>query len=601
MYLTMDAHMATMQGAERSQATLLAQAGMEAVTSITQRGWKYVTTGTHGLTHEPHTYWEFAKDPETINAYTRQIDIAAVERDSHGVIVPSGGTLDYDTKKVTSRVTWDFQPNRPSEVVLESYVTNWNSTKWVQTSQADFDQGSKTNTVSTAAQGGELQLAQTAGTFGNTFLVESLNSYSLQQAARQLSFRFTAQSGGALAGFRVYVASVNLSPTYRFGIQSDSGSGLPSSTWLAQVNGQPTAAGWYTATFAAPVTIQAGTVYHLVIQYALGQIGANRRIMVRTTNPLNAVIPLTQVADAAANVLQVNAGSWAVVNQQPLYILNYATTTYEGNPVSGVVEETVSGNTSAGTIVTIGSSPQTVGAVSMYVRKNTNQQPAGDLTVSLRDAVSGAVLAEGVIVPRASASRIYSYQTYTFPAPVVLAAGRSYRLFLRSTNSVPARAYTVLRNINDAGQPYTALNAGGTDAQWISSTNGGTTWTATPEADLAGYRFSAVNGFVPSGTYQSAAYDTGTVGPVLNYLAWQATVPAGTSLRFQVRLADTQAGLSVATWVGPDNTSATYFTAPGQIIPGASGHRWVQYQAYLSTTDSTQSPLLYDTTLDYEQ
>ena len=119
---------------------------------------------------------------------------------------------------------------------------------------------------------------------------------------------------------------------------------------------------------------------------------------------------------------------------------------------------------------------------------------------------------------------------------------------------------------------------------------------------LIEYSGPAGLGYFISGTFESSAFDTGAVSPVYNYINWTTDEPAGTRIEWQLRTADTQAGLSSATWVGSDGTSGTYYTTQGELIeldPGASGEQWIQYKAYFYS-DSISTPILRDITLDYE-
>ena len=85
-------------------------------------------------------------------------------------------------------------------------------------------------------------------------------------------------------------------------------------------------------------------------------------------------------------------------------------------------------------------------------------------------------------------------------------------------------------------------------------------------------------------------------------IAWSRTVPAGTSIKFQVRTSADNS--SWTSWMGPDGTSATYFTdnTGAQSMPAAlsdgTNDNWIQYQAFL-VSDGTASPTLGDVTFTY--
>lgn len=74
-------------------------------------------------------------------------------------------------------------------------------------------------------------------------------------------------------------------------------------------------------------------------------------------------------------------------------------------------------------------------------------------------------------------------------------------------------------------------------------------------------------------------------------LAWSSTEPAGTSIKFRTRTANTEVDLSNATW-------SDYLTASGTPVTSSPG-RWIEVEATLSTTDTNITPLLHDVSVTY--
>lgn len=115
---------------EETQATVYAVEGIEAVQSIRNQGWidfLLATDCSAGCGLDSVGGWSFSgtsDNPDALNKFTRVVSINDVER-VNGDIVESGGTVDDDTKKVASSVTWDFTPSRTNTVELTTYVTNW--------------------------------------------------------------------------------------------------------------------------------------------------------------------------------------------------------------------------------------------------------------------------------------------------------------------------------------------------------------------------------------------------------------------------------------------------------------------------------------------
>ena len=75
-------------------------------------------------------------------------------------------------------------------------------------------------------------------------------------------------------------------------------------------------------------------------------------------------------------------------------------------------------------------------------------------------------------------------------------------------------------------------------------------------------------------------------------LAWKASTPHGTAVKFQLRSAETAEGLEKTSWSGPQG-SESYYQSSGASLQQLLGyHRWLQYRAVLSTPDGGSTPLL---------
>lgn len=113
---------------EQLFADLYAQEGIEAVRSIKNRGWSSLAVGTYGLSSSTGV-WAFSGSSDSRDKYTRQLNISEVQRDINGDIVESGGTVDVDTLKVDSVVTWNFSGPRNDTVSHTTFLTNFKKTK----------------------------------------------------------------------------------------------------------------------------------------------------------------------------------------------------------------------------------------------------------------------------------------------------------------------------------------------------------------------------------------------------------------------------------------------------------------------------------------
>jgi hypothetical protein len=98
---------------EMTKANFLAEEGIEAVKSIRDNNFGYLTPGNHGLTvSEGH--WILQGTEEDLSS-----QLTAGRRINEIV------NIDQDRKKITTTVTWQFLEGRTEEIKLATYLTNW--------------------------------------------------------------------------------------------------------------------------------------------------------------------------------------------------------------------------------------------------------------------------------------------------------------------------------------------------------------------------------------------------------------------------------------------------------------------------------------------
>lgn len=163
------------QEGERLQALGLLKETNDAVYNIREKGWVNIAADGTYYPSITGTTWSLATGTQTTGNFTRQVTIESVQRNSAGVIVTSGGSVDPSTKKITTTVAWS-NPYAGS-VTSSKYVTRWvGNVPWVQTTQADFNLGTRTN-VDTASVSGSVVLANYSGS-GITIQNGTFNSNS---------------------------------------------------------------------------------------------------------------------------------------------------------------------------------------------------------------------------------------------------------------------------------------------------------------------------------------------------------------------------------------------------------------------------------------
>jgi Tfp pilus assembly protein PilV len=158
------------QGGEHVEASALAQEALEAVRAIRDRAWNEGRYNDSGVTISGNT-WVLSgtAGPEVIGKFERIILFADVCRDGathDSVPCPaiSPDYLDVHSKYVTVTVSWQTGLGVTNMVEQSAYVTNWDSTDWVEDLFAEFDDvpaGNHTDTESTATfDDGEIVLVQ---------------------------------------------------------------------------------------------------------------------------------------------------------------------------------------------------------------------------------------------------------------------------------------------------------------------------------------------------------------------------------------------------------------------------------------------------------
>ncbi len=113
---------------EQAEAKAYAIEGVEALRSVRNQNFASLTntSPTPGVVRVGNV-WSYTGSGNVFDTkYNRTVVVSNVNRNVGGDIVPAPtGTLDPNTKKVESKVTWNFTATRPEEVSLTTYLTNW--------------------------------------------------------------------------------------------------------------------------------------------------------------------------------------------------------------------------------------------------------------------------------------------------------------------------------------------------------------------------------------------------------------------------------------------------------------------------------------------
>jgi hypothetical protein len=230
--------------------------------------------------------------------------------------------------------------------------------------------------------------------------------------------------------------------------------------------------------------------------------------------------------------------------------------------------------------------------VNMFCSGCTGTTP--DLTLSIR-ATSGGLPTGADLVSATIAgfsNGPAAYHTATFASPITLTAGTQYAFFVHPTANPSLGTYALTRS----GTSTMGADVYSGGARVVSA-NSGTSWQIplTPQtggaSTDAGFNIWLQAGHVSSGTFVSSLKDAdppaGTI-PTWTTLSFDATTPANTAVAFQVAASNSPTG--PFTFVGPDGTPGTFFTTSGADLSQFDGFRYLEYEAFLSTTDSSTTP-----------
>ncbi|WP_455392087.1 Ig-like domain-containing protein [[Eubacterium] cellulosolvens] len=107
--------------------------------------------------------------------------------------------------------------------------------------------------------------------------------------------------------------------------------------------------------------------------------------------------------------------------------------------------------------------------------------------------------------------------------------------------------------------------------------------------------------YYESGTFDSQEFEASGFGNLKwKSLSFKAAVPTGTEIKFQLRTAMTKEELNSQNYLGPDGTADSYYTLSGDVLWAGHGNDgWIQYRAYLTREDSSESPLLKEVTVAF--
>lgn len=351
--------------------------------------------------------------------------------------------------------------------------------------------------------------------FGPGINMISLNNLALDSPTAYVDYTFTAQQTGSIETLRPYFVACKVNANdpcatgaglYGAGngadvaitIYPDNGSGKPDMSahplgkiapfWVCG-GGKITSAcrqqtyAFPKLGFGQPVSVDAGTEYHIVFQNIASGPGANFASLDASWSQSSMSCP--NVGDPAQptfapsqlGLLKSNdaGSSWGPASgntcNTPILDIGYSNGFHQGNGYTMVsnFRATIGGSADmVRELFTVGGSDKTVAALSVFVNPISGSE---GLYAALEDS-SGHTLAKGEAMP--DSGRFSFWRTWKFSSPITLQSGRTYRLVLTGTSTYSAGA---LENGSQNAEPFSAdtvWSAANAEAQF--STDGGGTW-----------------------------------------------------------------------------------------------------------------------------
>ncbi|HEV7699944.1 MAG TPA: PA domain-containing protein [Pyrinomonadaceae bacterium] len=210
------------------------------------------------------------------------------------------------------------------------------------------------------------------------------------------------------------------------------------------------------------------------------------------------------------------------------------------------------------------------------------------VTVSVRNTAAGLPTGADLasVTAPTSISGAGGYFTFNFATPATLTSGTQYALVVRNATNPSVGTNAITRSATD-------VYASGAR---VTSPDSGGTWSA--QVTDIGFITYMQTGNSPTGDFVSSLKDANPPGSTTwATMTWNATVPANTTLQFQVAGSSNFGG--PFNFVGPDGTAGTFFTTSPASLAQFNGKRYLKYKAYFTTTNGTITPTLNDVAICY--
>ncbi len=566
-----------------NEALLYAREGLEATRNIRDRDYLELISGEYGLDFTDDT-WSLVETPEEIdNFYLRTITVGDIFRDGAGDIAEEG-TYDPETKKITAEVTWDWKGIFPKTVSLTTYLTNWRSDEWVQTTCSEFNEGTFTSITSEAT---------VAPPEDNCALkLELIEEITDEFASSDIGSHGTDVT---VDGDYAYVA-LN-SNSNGFGVVDISTAYEPFVVDTININGK----GRY-------VTKDGNYLY-------IGVTDSNKGLaIVDVTDPENPSLTKSYNVWSYGNQSAVSGNYLYMATESLLNSFQVINISNKSNPAY-VTSISFMADTNAiqldGNYAYVGTDNWLFNNFKV-IDISTPSSPIEVAGVQTGDDVN-AIAIDGVFAYAGIANSNNSLKVINISNPLspsILASldvgGKIQDLaldgvYLYASTDNNSQGFVAI-NISNPLLPYVAYTVDLTGKGTGIDTDGDYIYMGL-NVNNRGLVINETLSFVyaPDGEYISGILDTNSAETRYNFIDWEYTDTPGGVIKFQIKTADTIGHLSTATWVGSDGTAGTYYETPRTAIvtdSGASGLRFLQFRAVV-TSDTIETPSIESVNINY--
>lgn len=557
-------------------------------------------------------FYQVVDGPVTINGIELSFVVEGAQRDGEGKIVVVGGTEDIHTKRITVTGLWIDDYGVSKTLSSRVFVNDWNTRSWLETTTADFLQGTLTNTEHVVVGDGAIRLKPKL--YSNWCLPElMMTSYDLPGNA--VGNVVIADPGNAYVGTgKEFTDPGSMSFMHMTVNSADppgvSVTGTFSGYVVNDIYGEPGYAYLATTNDSKEVVIldisqspfveigsfnASGSGDGLAI-YVLGNRGYLTQGRYLTIFDLSSKIGSRgQLGTILASPSQLWFMTALVTDV--VVVGNYAYCSLYND----WYEMTIVNVTSPASMsITAKGDFNWAQATALFVSPDGNRAYIG--TGSSSDKEFFIINTTN----KASVSIVNSYEANGMSVKgltvidnrAILAGknGEEYQVvdISNEANLVKCGGMQVNSGISDVA----TVNFGGILFSYvITGDTGGEFKVIRGGLDSGGG--SDGRGYFANGTYISRVLDTGSVHAYYYSLVWGGTVPLGAELKLQVRSGDVP-DLTGSSWVGPDGTGASNFSSSGELIHASvSGHRYFQYRAtFVSNTDVT--PIFETLSIEYQ-